>query len=143
MALYATMAEMIARFGEHDLMLLTERANSTPGQINTPVLDQAIADASAEIDGFLAGRYTLPLTTVPPILERICCDIARFYLGSDNAPEVIEKRYDIAIAYLKDVGTGKLSLGVNDTGEKAESSITAVMESAGSVFARDKSKGFI
>ena len=90
--MYANTDNMLSRFGEQDLMLLTEREGSVPGQINIAVLEQALRDASAEIDGYIVGRYTLPLTTVPAVLERNCCDIARYFLYGEKAPEQVEKR---------------------------------------------------
>lgn len=140
---YATHADMTARFGEPDLILLTERSDSPQDVINTDILEQAINDASAEIDGYLAGRYTLPLAVVPSVLKRICCDVARYFLGTDNAPEHVTERYKNAIKFLSAVGKGELSLGVSDSGAKAQTDDTAIMQSAGSVFARNKSKGFI
>ncbi|QYK02797.1 gp436 family protein [Shewanella psychrotolerans] len=142
--MYATTANMLSRFGEQDLILLTEREDSTPGEINLEVLTQALIDASAEIDGYIVGRYTLPLVTVPTVLERNCCDIARYFLYGDRAPEQVEKRYQAVVKYLTSVSKGDISLGLADTGESADQSeLTVVVESAGSVFSRQSSKGFI
>ncbi|KAA1165480.1 DUF1320 domain-containing protein [Pseudoalteromonas fuliginea] len=140
---YASTNDMQKRFGQQDLVLLTEREDSDPEQINMPILEQALTDASAEINGYLAGRYSLPLTIVPTVLTRLCCDIARYFLGTDNAPEHITERYQNAIKFLVAVGKGTLSLGVDELGANAQTDDTAVMQSAGSVFARGKSKGFI
>ncbi|MFM9726280.1 phage protein Gp36 family protein, partial [Streptomyces scabiei] len=74
---------------------------------------------------------------------RLCCDIARYFLGTDNAPEHITERYQNASKFLVAVGKGTLSLGVDELGANAQTDDTAVMQSAGSVFARGKSKGFI
>lgn len=142
--MYATTANMLSRFGEQDLILLTEREDSTPGKINLEVLTQALIDASAEIDGYIVGRYTLPLVTVPTVLERNCCDIARYFLYGDRAPEQVEKRYQAVVKYLTSVSKGDISLGMADTGESADQSeLTVVVESAGSVFSRQSAKGFI
>ena len=142
--MYATTANMLSRFGEQDLILLTEREDSTPGEINLEVLTQALIDASAEIDGYIVGRYTLPLVTVPTVLERNCCDIARYFLYGDRAPEQVEKRYQAVVKYLTSVSKGDISLGMADTGESADQSeLTVVVESAGSVFSRQSAKGFI
>ncbi|MBD1584765.1 gp436 family protein [Pseudoalteromonas sp. S16_S37] len=140
---YASTADMQTRFNQQDLVLLTERENSTPGEINIPVLEQSLIDATAEINGYLAGRYTLPLSTVPTALVRICCDIARYFLSSDHAPEHIHTRYTDALKFLQAVNQGKVALGIDSQGDKATTNDTAFMESAGSVFARAKSKGFI
>lgn len=142
--MYATPDNMLSRFGEQDLTLLTEREDSVPGEINLALLEQALSDASAEIDGYIAGRYVLPLTTVPAVLERNCCDIARYFLYGDKAPEQVEKRYTAVVKFLTAVSKGDISLGLADTGETADQSELVIsIESAGSVFGRKSAKGFI
>lgn len=142
--MYATPDNMLSRFGEQDLTLLTEREDSVPGEINLALLEQALSDASAEIDGYIAGRYVLPLTTVPALLERNCCDIARYFLYGDKAPEQVEKRYAAVVRFLTAVSKGDISLGLADTGETADQSELVIsIESAGSVFGRKSAKGFI
>lgn len=142
--MYATPDNMLSRFGEQDLTLLTEREDSVPGEINFVLLEQALRDASAEIDGYIAGRYVLPLTTVPAVLERNCCDIARYFLYGDKAPEQVEKRYTAVVKFLTAVSKGDISLGLATTGETAgQSELTVSIESAGSVFGRKSAKGFI
>lgn len=142
MQLYATTQDMINRFGEEELQLLTDRDGSL-GAIADLVLDQAIADASAEIDGYLGGRYTLPLPSVPAVLTRICCDIARYLLHDERAPEQLQKRYEASVKFLRSLGNGELSLGQPDAGSSGPSNNLAQIESAGSVFGRKQSKGFI
>ena len=142
--MYATPDNMLSRFGEQDLALLTEREDSVPGEINLALLEQALSDASAEIDGYIAGRYVLPLTTVPAVLERNCCDIARYFLYGDKAPEQVEKRYAAVVKFLTAVSKGDISLGLATTGETADQSELVIsIESAGSVFGRKSAKGFI
>ncbi|QRK80182.1 DUF1320 domain-containing protein [Shewanella sp. LZH-2] len=142
--MYATSGNMLSRFGEQDLTLLTEREDSVPGEINLALLEQALRDASAEIDGYIAGRYVLPLTTVPAVLERNCCDIARYFLYGDKAPEQVEKRYNAVVKFLTAVSKGDISLGLAETGETAgQSELVISIESAGSVFGRKSAKGFI
>ncbi|MDI3326776.1 DUF1320 family protein [Pontibacterium granulatum] len=142
MALYATAQAMIDRFGEEELILLTDRDGSQQA-IATSVLNQALTDASAEIDGYLGGRYQLPLATVPAVLTRICCDIARYLLNDERAPEQLQKRYDASIGFLKSLGKGELSLGLPDDGDSGPSNNLAQISHDGNVFRRDNSKGFI
>jgi phage gp36-like protein len=141
--MYATTAAMISRFGTKDLMLLTEREDSTPGEINLSVLEQALADATAEIDSYLAGRYPLPLAAVPDVLERNCCDIARYLLLGDRAPEQVEKRYQAVVKWLTLVSKGDIQLGLSAGEPVSQSGTIAEIQSAGSVFSRASSKGFI
>jgi len=142
--MYATPDNMLSRFGQQDLTLLTEREDCVPGEINLALLEQALRDASAEINGYIAGRYVLPLTTVPAVLERNCCDIARYFLYGDKAPEQVEKRYAAVVKFLTAVSKGDISLGLATTGETADQSELVIsIESAGSVFGRKSAKGFI
>jgi len=140
--MYATHQDMISRFGQEELILLTNK-DSRGSVIDTAVLDTAIADASHRIDGYLGGRYDLPLSVVPPVMAVLCCDIARYQLYDDQAPDKITERYDNAIAFLKAVGKGDLLLGVGSQGESPVSQNHAQIQSAGAVFARSNSKGFI
>jgi len=119
--MYATADAMIARFGEDEVISLSDRAHA--GVVDAVVLGQGLADASALIDGYLASRYSLPLSTIPPMLEPLCCDIARYKLatGSVRPTDEMRKRYEDAIAWLVQVASGKIGLGVDPAGaEPAE-----------------------
>lgn len=140
--MYATSTDMQERFGEQELLRLSNK-DARAETIDTAVLNTALADATARINGYLAGRYPLPLAVVPAVLVVLCCDIARYQLWDDHAPEQVKERYDGALLFLAQVGQGKLGLGLSDDGESPQSQNLAVLESAGSVFARHKSKGFI
>lgn len=108
--MYATRAALIDRFGEAELIQLTDRERL--GVIDDTVLDQAIADAAHEIDSHLAGRYTLPLATVPPVLTRVACDVARYRLYDDAAPEEVRNRYKDGVRWLEALARGTVSLGM-------------------------------
>jgi phage gp36-like protein len=140
--MYAVKADMLTRFGEEELILLTDH-DADAGVINDAMLSQALIDASAEIDGYLGGRYTLPLPNVPAVLVRISCDIARYLLHDEHAPDRIKERYDGAVSFLNKLGNGSISLGMPDEGDASPSNNTAQISSAGSVFGRESSKDFI
>lgn len=129
---YVTQQQLIDRFGSEELIQLTDRANA--GAIDTAVLNQAIADAGAEIDGYLAGRYQLPLATAPSILALYCGDIARYRLYDDAARDEVRKRYDDAIEFLKLVAKGTVRLGADEPAATGG----AQMETGGRVFGRDQ-----
>lgn len=107
---YATQQDMIDRFSSTELIQLSDRDN-TADAIDAVVLGRALDDAGGEIDGYLAGRYALPLATTPRILTTVACDIARYRLYDDRATEQVSKRYESAIAFLKLVAEGKVALG--------------------------------
>lgn len=108
--MYATLSDLTSRYGEGELVNLTD-VNRT-GSVNVTVLNQAIADADGEIDSYLAARYSLPLTTVPTALLRVACDITRYRLHDDRAPEEVRKRYEDAVKWLAAVANGSVSLGM-------------------------------
>jgi phage gp36-like protein len=108
---YANRQAMIDRFSAAELRQLTDKGEIRADAIVDSVLDQALADASAEIDGYLAGRYVLPLDPVPANLALICCDIARYRLQHVEPGEVVVKRYEAALKFLRLVAIGDIALG--------------------------------
>lgn len=106
---YATQEQMLSRFGEKEVLQLTDRERI--GVINTGVLNTALADANALVDAYLrGGGYTLPLTSSEPALISAACAIARWKLFDKARPEEVQVAYDDAIAFLKSVAEGKTRL---------------------------------
>lgn len=139
---YASQQNLIDRFGEDELIQLTDREGL--GVIDSTVVDRALADADGEINGYLASKYTLPLSSiVPQILEAYACDIARYRLQEDRASEAVIKRYDNAIRYLRDVVVGKASLGVDTDNVQPATNNSIQMSSTAPVFRRESAKDFI
>lgn len=134
--LYATPEGLVKRYGEQSIKTL---ATST----DSPKVAEALEDASQTIDSYLAGRYTLPLKSVPAVLERHCCYIARYFLEKNRATEQARRDYDDSIRYLEKVANGTISLGISENGETVEGDNVTIIESQGSVWARDRAKGFI
>lgn len=137
---YCTRQDLIDRYGETEILQLTDRDGI--GVIDDTVVTRAIDDAGAEIDGYLAGRYRLPLATVPRLITSVACDLARYHLYADGAPEAVAKRHDDAIKLLGAVSRGAINLGLSTTGDAAATSDGAQMESGGRIFGRDEG-GFI
>ncbi len=108
---YATQQNLIDRFGEQELIQLTDRAGA--GTVNATVIAQALEDADGAINGYLKAKYALPLDPVPLVLTRTAADIARYYLYEDRVTEIVEKRYQEAIRFLKGVADGSVQLGVD------------------------------
>ncbi|MBS4699365.1 gp436 family protein [Aeromonas media] len=137
--MYASVSDLVARFGEAELLRL---AMTPAGELDSAAITIALQDTGALIDGYLAGRYPLPLAHVPAALVPICADIARHRLYGEQAPEQIAKRNEAALAFLKSVGEGKLALGLTADGEQVESQNLAQLQSDGRVFGRS-SGGFL
>lgn len=140
---YCTAQDVIDRFGEDELIRLTAQANEFGEygtEVNQTQLDRALSDASATIDSYLASRYPLPMANVLPILNRLACDIVRYFLHDVSPLDEVTNRYKEAIRFLEKVSKGEISLGITTDGERPDTVDGATIESAGSVFSRsDKS----
>ncbi len=117
--MYVTAAAMIRKFGEREIIQLTD--NEAPYQevINYDKLNAAIEEANSEIDGWLQSRYTLPLQDIPPSLVNIACHIARYHACTQAITEndPIKIRYDDACKKLKSISKGEMGLGGAPAGE--------------------------
>ncbi|HDR1810470.1 TPA: DUF1320 family protein [Pasteurella multocida] len=138
--MYATQESLIKRYTADVLLAVAMTAQKTLDEVK---IQEALEDASQTIDSYLAGRYSLPLKQIPAVLERHCCYIARYFLEKNRATNQARQDYEDSIRYLEKVAAGTISLGISEQGETVESDNTTMIESAGSVWARDKSKGFI
>jgi phage gp36-like protein len=139
--MYCSKQNLIDTFGNNELVSLTDRLGT--GTIDDRVLNQAIQDASAIMDGYLGSRYQLPLANVPQSLIPLACNMTRYQLYDNEASEQVTERNKAALKFLESVAKGELSLGISTGGESATSTDFAEMQSAGSVFSRVNSSDFI
>ncbi len=74
-------------------------------------MEQALSDASCEIDMYLARRYKTPLPKTPQLLEA-CIDLAvwRLPMGAAEHSETIKDKCKFWRKSLEQVAEGKLSL---------------------------------
>ncbi|MCB8748322.1 DUF1320 domain-containing protein [Rhodoferax sp. U2-2l] len=105
---YASQSDMVERFGEAEVAGRTNRVDGLT--IDQVVLDRALADADAEINSYLARRYSVPLTTTPPVINRLACDITRYRLFDDGVPDTVRQRYEDAVSLLKKFASGDVQL---------------------------------
>lgn len=120
---YATTADMVARYGQAELVQLTDVTNIPPSTVDAARVATKLDDASVFIDGYVGQVYRLPLLgcrkpngagfdlVAPPVLVRLACDLARYYLYDDLAPEhEVYRRYKAALKELEDVARGATQL---------------------------------
>lgn len=109
---YCTIEDIETQTSTPTLIQLT----SDDGQeaVDRVVAQEAILYSSTLIDGYLRGRYTLPLDAHFPLLRILAIDLSIHRLYSrrmrDEMPEVIENNYKNAISTLKDIQKGVISL---------------------------------
>ena len=116
---YATTTDMIDAFGEAEMIRLTAPEGGLDEAVVVVRAENALADASATIDGYLRARYAVPLADPPPReIARACRILARFDLaqGEQRSPsESMTKERDGVIAWLRDVAAGRVDLDVPAT----------------------------
>jgi phage gp36-like protein len=137
---YATQADLETRFKQQELIELTDEAGI--GEIDAAAVAVALADTDAEINGYLAGRYSLPLTQTSPELVRLACDIARYRLYDIKATEQVKARYDDAVRKLIAVSTGKASLGIDQASEPVVATGSVKFSAPARVFNDDSLSGY-
>jgi phage gp36-like protein len=107
---YTTKANMIARFGEQELIQRTDRANPPMGAIDDAVLSLAMARADAFADGKLRTRYAVPIAAPSLDLLTQCENKARRFLYDDGMPQAVKDGDDEANAWFDDVAKGRVLL---------------------------------
>ncbi len=112
---YCSQADLSERFGETELAQLTDPAGVSP---QAGEIAKACDEATSLVDSYVQTRYDVPLVSVPTIVRKWACDIARKFLWKDraSADSVVTKNYEDAVASLKDVSRGYVGL-LGATGE--------------------------
>jgi phage gp36-like protein len=119
--LYLTQAQLSERLKD-DLYIY---ADDGEGGLDAVLIENALQDASDKIDSYLAQAYSLPLPTVPRILERVCQDLTIYFLATGPAQsDEITERYRGHEKWLTLVAANKVSLGlpVDQEPESSEAS---------------------
>lgn len=141
---YARKSDLIERYGERELVQLTDRTRTPPTTVDDVVADRALGDAASLIDGYLGKVYALPLASVPANLTKIQADVARYYLHGKAADKdsAVARAYGEAVAWLKDVAAGRVRL--DDGGEVPPAAEGSAGRVTGGrpVFTRDTLRSF-
>ncbi|MFQ1018666.1 gp436 family protein [Gilliamella sp. CG13] len=148
--MYATAQDMYNRYSKTVINQLADNKidiDAETGELSKAreqIINNAILDASAAIDGYISGRVTLPIDKIPAVLVRAACVLAYYNLADNVATEKAEKDKDDIVRFLERVASGQISLGLSiDNSKLDEVGEVAVITSAGSVWARGRSRGFI
>lgn len=112
--MYCSKADILERLDERLLAQLTDDDAGTT--VDDAKVERAIADAQAEIDGYVGTRHQMPLSPVPDIVRKVCVELAVYHLYSRRlgAPEEWRTRYEDNRRWLEQVAAGRVSLGVDD-----------------------------
>jgi len=123
---YLTVDEFVSRLGvrEADGLLGSGPHDARVLDLGRASVELAAADDL--IDGYVRARYPRPFAKVPGLLKNVAHDLARFSLRStgdqsSSMSELVKDRYDKAIAILKDIALGRITLDGNGDGNQPDS----------------------
>ncbi len=139
---YCTVTDLIQRYGAEVAQWADRDQDGTP---DPELIAAATADVDAEIDAYLAARYTLPLSTVPTVVVRIACALVRerlaLALGARmDSVDPIRSESDAARRLLQSIGSGRASIGVPNPAQTTDG---VQMQTGVRVWNRNDSSGYL
>jgi len=137
---YCTLADLIMQISESSLIDITYEITGEDGEVpavDEDVSDAAIADADAEIDAYLYGRYSVPIDPVPTIIRKISVDLTIYRLSGRRGlpvPDDRKQRYEESIRLLKDIQKGIATIGAPTPSPSSDSGPVSSSTSDNRVF---------
>ncbi|WP_051273246.1 gp436 family protein [Desulfotruncus alcoholivorax] len=115
--MYCTLDDLLGRVPEHVIIDCTDDEDT--GQINEGRVNQAIEDATSEINSYCMANYDVPFNPVPNVIKKHCVDIALYNLMSrrgfdeeKGSDRIIQERYKSSVRVLENIARGLITLGV-------------------------------
>ncbi len=113
--MYATVADMIARYGETQIIRLSQPEDRTAETVDEAKVNTALSDAGDIVDGYIRGRYHVPVAVPPDSIVRATCVLARYDLaqGEHTSPsdEMASARKD-TITWLENIAKELVHLDI-------------------------------
>lgn len=106
----------MAHITSTELGQLSALPDDVIAEIAGPTVTEALEAATSTVNGYLAPRGYTPLTVVPRDVKQATADIAAYRLASRRgysprgANTDLRQRFDDAMAWLRDVADGAVSL---------------------------------
>lgn len=117
MGIYCTIEDIENYLGTQPLIQLTND-NGDGLTVEPIVCEEALIYSSTLIDGYLRGKYSLPLDTQFPLLKVLAVDLSVYRLYSrriyTGIPDTVIEKYKNAIKTLEQLQKGIISLESNN-----------------------------
>ncbi|MEI6704140.1 MAG: DUF1320 domain-containing protein [Deltaproteobacteria bacterium] len=141
---YCTLADIEKkRIPTDTLIQLTDDENLAV--INEDIVNSCILDANILVEGYLRGRYPLPLDPIPELISIIVADLAVYGLYAIKpqfeVPKTIIERRTTALALLTRIQDGKTKL-YDDAVAPVINAASVSFSSSERVCSRDLLSGF-
>ena len=141
--MYSTYADLIKVHDEQYLIQLSD--DNGDGIADTAVIDEAIAQADAEINARIANRYAVPMNPVPTLATSLSAKLAVGFLyghrGTDR-PDTVKEDVAATIKLLDRIGEGKAGWGEAILPEPDTTTLDVRMTSQTRTFNRTGLKDF-
>ncbi len=118
---YATVADAEGLCGADRIASICDRDDD--GLVDTASFTRQLAVATQQMNGYLLGRYPIPLEAngyvVPDIFAKYCVDIAIYNSALDASVRSTEMRlrYEDALKYMDMIATNKIKIPLAKTVE--------------------------
>lgn len=126
--MYCQIEDIQKQVSKDALIQLTD--DNQLGHIDSIIVEEAILYSETLINGYLRGRYTLPIINVglgsdsPDILKILAVDLSIYRLYSrrfqTDTPDSISEKYKNSIKILEQIQKGIISLGIETAGTAPE-----------------------
>ena len=118
--MYCTIEDIQKQTSRDTLVQLTD--DNQLGEIDSIIVEEAILYSETLINGYLCGRYTIPIfNEIPNILKILAIDLAiyRLYLRrfQTDTPNSISEKYKNSTKILEQIQKGIISLEIESTGK--------------------------
>ena len=117
---YCKLNDIEIQIGTNSLIQLTND-DCNQQTVDTVVVEEALIYSSTLIDGYLRGKYSLPLNTHFPLLRVVAIDLSIYRLYSrriyTDIPETISENYRNAIRTLEQLKKGVITLETDENTE--------------------------
>lgn len=123
---YCTLEDIRGHVPEARLVEITDDTHpNNTGSVQGGIVEKAIEESSNIIDAYIGKRFKLPLPGIPSVLRSICVDLAIYNLYERvtemNVTEGMKLRYNNAVAMLKRIADGEMSIGIAPVEDLPES----------------------
>lgn len=137
---YCTLSDLENQISESALIDITYEITGEEGEvpaIDEDIINAAIADADAEIDAYLYGKYTVPIDPVPTIIAKISVDFTIYRLSGRRGlpvPEDRKQQYENGVRLLKDIQRGIATIGTSTPTTSSDSGPVSTTTASDRIF---------
>ena len=117
---YCSLADLKLAIPAHTLVQLSNDDVSAT-DIDMSVVEESVRQAEELVDGYLRGRYNLPLSPVPSIVKDMTVNLARHWLYArrpegNDLPDAVTRTWKAALQTLEAIRDNRITIGVPETG---------------------------